>query len=307
TWVKVTSPHFTVVSNSSIKDARDVAAGFEQIHAVFALVLPGLRTDSGAETIMMAAKDEKTFAQMLPLFEKKRAGYLAGEFHKGWEKDYVVIRLDLPGQTRTVVYHEYIHKLLHLNFTRLPVWLDEGLAEFFANSELRSNDMFVGVPSPRIPILRARTLYPLPTILSATQSSPYYRDEDKIGMFYAESWGLTHFLMFGDNMGHGQRMNAYLQALQKGVASEAAFEQAFGDPKQVQKQFENYVGRFAFLAFRIDKPKVDISAFNGGPLSVAETDTALGGFFTYIHQLDLANERLTAALHENSEPALAHE
>jgi tetratricopeptide (TPR) repeat protein len=206
-----------------------------------------------------------------------------------------------------VVYHEYIHKLLHLNFTRLPVWLDEGLAEFFANTESRSNEMFVGAPSPRIQLLRARSLYPLPTILSATQSSPYYRDEDKIGMFYAESWGLTHFLMFGDSMGRGQRMNAYVESLQKGVAPEAAFEQAFGDPKQVQKQFENYVGRFSFLAMRIDKPNVDVSAFNGGPLSAAETDARLGGFFTYIRQLDLAKQRLTAALSENSESASVHE
>ena len=177
-WVKVSSPHFTILSNGSVKDARDVAAGFEQIHAVFALALPGLRTDSGAETIVIAAKDEKAFAEMLPS-EKKRASYLAGEFHKGWEKDYVVLRLDLPGQTRNVVYHEYIHKLLHLNFTRLPVWLDEGLAEFFGNTESRSNEMFLGAPSPRIQILRARTLYPLPTILSATESSPTRRGARK--------------------------------------------------------------------------------------------------------------------------------
>ena len=306
TWVKVISPHFTVLSNGSAKDAREVAAGFEQIHAVFALALPGLRTDSGAETIVIAAKDEKSFVELMPS-EKKRANYLAGEFHKGWEKDYVVIRLDLPGQTRNIVYHEYIHKLLRLNFTRLPVWLDEGLAEFFANTESRSNEMYLGAPSPRIQILRSRSLYPLPTILSATASSPYYRDEDKISMFYAESWGLTHFLMFGENMGRGRRMNAYLESLQKGVASDTAFARAFGDPKAVEKQFENYLGQFAFLAMRVDKPNVDLSAFKSGSLSAAEADARLGSLFTYFHQFELAEQRLTAALHENPEAGLAHE
>ena len=33
TWVKVKSPHFTVISNGSEKDAREVATGFEQIRA----------------------------------------------------------------------------------------------------------------------------------------------------------------------------------------------------------------------------------------------------------------------------------
>ena len=122
TWVKVQTPHFLVLSNGSLKDAREVATDFEQIHAVFAQALPTLRTDSSAETIVLAVKDEKTFVEMLPR-EKKLAPHIGGQFLKGWEKDYVLVRLDLRTQGREVVYHEYIHKLLHLNFTRLPVWL----------------------------------------------------------------------------------------------------------------------------------------------------------------------------------------
>ena len=133
TWVKVQSPHFTVISNGNEKDARNVAAGFEQIRAVFALALPGLRTDSGAETIVIAMKDRSTFTNLVPN-EKKQADSIRGEFMKGWEKDYVIVRMDFPEYTRETVYHEYIHKLLGLNFTRLPIWLNEGLAEFFANS-----------------------------------------------------------------------------------------------------------------------------------------------------------------------------
>src|SRR6202007_2099908 len=123
------SPHFTVISNDGEKQARQVAIGFEQIHAIFTLVLPGLRTDASAETVVLALKDEKTFTDLLPS-EKKNASRIGGMFHEGWEKDYVIVRLDFPDQARDAEYHEYIRKLLHLNYTRLPVWLDEGLAEF---------------------------------------------------------------------------------------------------------------------------------------------------------------------------------
>jgi hypothetical protein len=184
TWVKVTSPHFTVISNGSEKQARQTALGFEQIHAIFAMALPGLRTDSGAETIVIAAKDESTLKDLLSPAEKKRADNIGGEFRKGWEKDYVLVRLDISDENRNVVYHEYVHKLLALNFTRIPVWLDEGLAEFFGNTQWNSSGVFIGAPSPRISLLRARTPYPLQTVLSVGRNSPYYRDEDKAGLFF---------------------------------------------------------------------------------------------------------------------------
>jgi tetratricopeptide (TPR) repeat protein len=307
TWVKVKSPHFTVISNGSEKDARKIALGFEEIHAVFAIVIPGMRTDSGAETIVIALKDERTFDYLLP-FEKKRSAYIAGEFFKGWEKDHVIVRLDFPDQSRDIVYHEYIHKLLHLNFTRLPVWLDEGLAEFFGNTLTRSDGLYLGAPSPRLGLLQSSTLYPLQTILSATASSPYYRDEDKVGMFYAESWGLTHFLMFSENMGAGQKMNAYLGCLQRGMDSQKAFEQAFGDPNEIEKKFSYYVLRFGFKAMRLNKPpSIDSAAFAGGPMSKGETDARLGSFFTYMREVDEANQKLTAAVAEDPESSLAHE
>jgi hypothetical protein len=306
-WVKVRSPHFTVISNGSEKEARRIALGFEQIHSVFAIVIPGMRTDSGAETIVIAPKDEHTFVYLLP-DEKKRAGYIAGEFHKGWEKDYVIVRLDIPDENRNIVYHEYIHKLLHLNFTRLPTWLDEGLAEFFGNTLMRVDGIYIGASSPRLGLLRSKTLYPLQTILTATPNSPYYRDEDKIGMFYAESWGLTHFLMFGENMGNGQKMNAYLGALQKGMDSQKAFEQTFGNRDELEKKFENYCSRYTFRAAHLNNPpSIDPKGFTAVPMSQAETDARLGSFFTYTGELEEANQRLPSALAEDPKSSLAHE
>jgi tetratricopeptide (TPR) repeat protein len=307
TWVKIKSPHFTVISNGSEKDAREVAAGFEQIHAVFEFGLPGLRTDSGAETIVIATKDEKSFVDLVPS-QKKEARNLAGEFHKGWEKDFVIVRLDFPDENRNIVYHEYVHKLLHLNFTRMPLWLDEGLAEFFGNTLTRKDGIFVGAPSPRLSLLRAKTIYPLQTILSVNQGSPYYRDEDKAGMFYAESWVLTHFLILGPNMGNGQRMNAYLRAIQKQADSQKVFQETFGNLDEVQKPFSQYIQRFSFNALHLDKlQNVEPSTFVSGAMSPAERDTRLGTLYTYTREKDAANRRLTAALREDPRLSLAHE
>ena len=152
-----------------------MALGFEQIRAVFTTVLPGLHTDSSAEDIVIAPKDEGTFTALLP-FEKKQARVTAGLFLKGWEKDYIFVRLDVRDEDRGVIYHEDAHKLLHLNFTRLPPWLDEGLAEFFGNTRLEKSQTLNCAPSPMEALLRTPTPYPLEVILSAGPSSPYYRD-----------------------------------------------------------------------------------------------------------------------------------
>src|SRR5437879_370002 len=246
-WVKVQSPHFTVVSNGTEKQARQVAVGFEQIHTVFTTVIPGMRTDSSAETIVFATKDENTFVKLMPA-EKKYVSHLGGLFLEGWERDYMIVRLDIPDDNRNIVYHEYIHKILHLNFTRLPVWVDEGLAEFFGNTWMRSDGIFIGAPSQRLAELRSGTTYPIETLLNVDRASPYYRDAGKAGMFYAESWGLTHFLMLGPGMAQGQKMNMYLASLQKGADADRAFNDSFGARNELEKNFRAYSNRFFYSA-----------------------------------------------------------
>jgi len=307
-WVKVKSPHFTVLSNGSERQARQMALGFEQIHAVFTNVIPGLRTDSSAETIVIAPKDLSTLNELFP-GDKKYTSHLAGLFLKGWETDYAVVRLDIQDEDRAAVYHEYIHKLLHLNFTRLPTWVDEGLAEFFGNTWMRSDGIFIGAPSQgRLIDLRSRPMYPIETILSVGHGSPYYRDEDKAPMFYAESWSLTHFLMFGQGMEQGRKMNVYLASLQKGIEGGKAFEQAFGSPKDLEKSYQTYAYHFTYAAFRYDKmQKIDPAAFEGGTMAQTETDARLGGFYTKQREFEIAEKKLTSALSKDPKSALAHE
>src|SRR5437660_11483557 len=65
-WLQVRTPHFVVVSNGGERQARDVALKFEQIHSAFAHGFPQLRTDSGAETIVLAVRDESDMKALLP-------------------------------------------------------------------------------------------------------------------------------------------------------------------------------------------------------------------------------------------------
>ena len=70
-----------------------------------------------------------------------------------------------------------------------------------------------------------------------TLASPEYRDEDKVQLFYSESWGLVHFLLVPSAMERGKRLREFLTLLEKG-----------GDPKQA---FRDTIGDFKGLRFRI--------------------------------------------------------
>ena len=306
-WIKVKSPHFTVITNGSESEGRNTAIGFEQIHKVFELVIPGLRTDSGASTIVVAMKDRETFDQLIP-FEKKRDEDIAGLFEKGWEKDYVVVRLDHPDETRTTVYHEYIHKLLRLNFTRMPVWLDEGLAEFYAYTRFRDKQVFIGAPSGRVTWLRNHTLIPLQTMLAVNPRSPYYTDPLQAQTFYAESWALTHFLFFGEGMGNGRRMNDYIRLLQERSDGQQAFEQAFGKLTDIDRLFQHYTQLFSFNAMVSNwSLNIDASSLAAASMSDAEADAMLGDFELRNAPSETAERYLTKAVSADPKLGLAHE
>src|SRR5205085_9547347 len=112
------------------------------------------------------------------------------------------------------IYHEYVHSLLHMNSRWLPVWLDEGLAEFYGNTRFDKTKIYVGNPTPSASVLLQKPLIPLEKLLDVDQASPSYHDEDKVHIFYAESWAMIHFLMLAPQMDHGKRLKQFFTLLE---------------------------------------------------------------------------------------------
>jgi hypothetical protein len=78
------------------------------------------------------------------------------------------------------------------------VWVLEGLAEFYGNTRIEGRTVFVGAPSSwNVSILRRTPLLPVTTLFDINKSSPYYNEQNKISILYAESWALTHYSSCG--------------------------------------------------------------------------------------------------------------
>ena len=77
----------------------------------------------------------------------------------------------------------------------MPLWLSEGIAEFYQNTEILDDRVRLGKGDPYLQsVLEHNALLPLSTLFSVDPHSPYYHEENKGSIFYAQSWALTHYL-----------------------------------------------------------------------------------------------------------------
>ncbi len=76
----------------------------------------------------------------------------------------------------------------------MPLWLNEGLAEFYQNTDIHEKDVWLGEPSSEsLTCYAGSMLLPLPVLFTVDHNSPYYHEENKGSIFYAESWALVHY------------------------------------------------------------------------------------------------------------------
>jgi hypothetical protein len=312
-WLEVNSPHFRVLTDAGAGDARRVAGEFEQLREVFASQYPGFRLESGAPLLIFAARDEETAKSLAPYLWKAKGAKPAGYFQQSWERKFALIQLDAwnsraGGGAHQVVFHEYTHSLLHINAHWLPLWMDEGIAEFYAYTMFREHDTLVGTPTERYRTLQWRTFIPVETLISVNHGSPYYHDEDKAPMFYAESWALIHYLLFAPNLDGSKKLNDFYQKLQQGEEQKKAFVEVFGSFKDVDKGLDAYIRRFQFQAAVLKSTiRVNDKDYPARELTMAETQAEIGGFHLWTHDLENARPYVNDALQNDRKLGLAHE
>ncbi len=308
-WTEIRSPHFRVLTDASAGDARKVAYEFEQIRHVFVLRFNNENVGSGAPLTIFAVRNDGTLSEVAPMLWKARGDTLAGFFEHRWEEQFALVRLDTWGDNNQVVaYHEYAHSVLHANARWLPTWLDEGMAEFYAYSQFEHARTLIGTPSRRSPELHNKQLLPISTMLALDQRSPYYRDEFKMQLFYAEAWAMVHYMMFGPGMGNGAKLNAFFKALTDGTPQLQAFQAVFGDVSAFDKGFSQYVMQSAFTAGVLPVGEtMDPKTFAERKLSAAEARFEIGRFQIGIHDGANGAVSLDKALAADPKLAAAHE
>ena len=132
----------------------------------------------------------------------------------------------IKGDARSVVYHEYLHDVLHRNYPGLPLWLHEGMAQLYS-----------GPLEEHARWLQKNRLLPVSELFSMDVHSKDYHEGERRGIFYAQTWALAHYLLIGDRR---ERTLRYLQD-----PSDETFRAAFGG--DLDAELLAYVRRGAFI------------------------------------------------------------
>jgi tetratricopeptide (TPR) repeat protein len=228
-WVRVRSAHFEVLSNASPDEARAMAAALERFRRVLAAVLGRGPGSVDPPTIVVAFRDQDSFAPFRPLY-RGRIQEVQGYFQAGSDRDYIAAGLGSdPQDARETLFHEYGHVLLNRTLSAQPLWLSEGLAEVFSRWGAGEAEALVGRPAPdHLRRLQREKLLPLGRLLQVDYTSPLYNEGDQRGIFYSQSWALAHWALLGRGATGPGDLQVFLSAVAGGFEPARAFTSAFG-------------------------------------------------------------------------------
>ena len=195
-WVEVQSPGLTLYSNAGERTTKKIAVDLERFRQILGSMTRGLEMESEVPTAVYVFKNDaalKPYKQG----EDGETMSLSGYFLERPFRNYVAIDGSAGIEPRRVVYHEFVHSVLHTTFEYLPVWLDEGLAEYYSTFTFRglTNTAEIGhlIPEHLLQLVQNGVM-PSRELFAVQRGSSDYNEGSRQGRFYASAWLLVHYL-----------------------------------------------------------------------------------------------------------------
>jgi tetratricopeptide (TPR) repeat protein len=240
TWTRLDTPSFTFFSNASTGVTHHYASELESFRRFVAQRLGDGAVATPLPTQVYLFADREDFVD-----------YSLGERNVGWftgTRQANLIAIDTSSAAGTeVAYHEYVHFVVENSTPAVPLWLNEGLAELYSTFRVVGDELHVGRRVDRhVEFLRRNPLLSFDDLFSVTRRSPEYTEEQRRGVFYAQSWAFVHYLVVGQSEFHVE-VDDFLRRLRDGEPTDEAFGAAFGTSTVgLQRDLEHYIGRAAF-------------------------------------------------------------
>jgi hypothetical protein len=219
-WVRASTPHFVFISATGEKRTRAIAQDLETLAVALAGLQPRFQTAPTPTRVLIfnRRKDSQPYFDLL--LNRKNAN-AAGVFVAQKNGGTMLIDDTRDWRADRTPYHELIHTLLADTEQRVPLWLEEGLAEYFSNADVLSGTIRAGMPiKQHVDVLRRKTAMPLATLFDIRRENDAYNAPAGQAVFYAESWAAVNWLMQTDR----DAFYDFLRDLESGVAPATAMQ-----------------------------------------------------------------------------------
>jgi tetratricopeptide (TPR) repeat protein len=316
-WFEVQSRHFHVAGDADTKQLRRIAVDLEEIRRQFLTVFPKKAVSPVPATVIVFRN-----AKSMRLFFEPRSA--AGGVYADLDRSYIV--LNAGEQRRRTVYHDYIDTLIGDHV--LPLWLSEGLAEYYGSIENEryafgeGRTLQIGHPiDAHQKVLGGRSFMPIDELFAMTEQSPVYAEDGKKRVFLAESWALVHMM---HSPGFVDLLKRLLELLVDKKPAKESFDAAYHvEPSRLEAPLRDYVKTaewtykripyclceskpLDWLQFNFDTTQAYVKEQGDTKLTDAQVRFYLGDLLLHSGSLQAAETYLQAALQLDPQFAAAH-
>jgi tetratricopeptide (TPR) repeat protein len=284
-WIRVSSDHFSVLTDAGDKKGREVAVRLEQMRAAFGQLLMRSKLKMPEPLEVIALKDNNEYGQVAPL-KGGRPIARPGFFVPGEDRNYVVLNL-FEEESWRAVNHEFAHLLLKYNYPTVAPWFDEGFAEYYSSVRVDDKRMEIGLdpelglawhsdrvgnqvqvgdpPRALTELLGPSVWLALPDLFSMSPTMEDFHEATHHTLFYAQSWMTLHYLL---NKHQLQQTGVYFDLVEnQHLPLDQAMARAFGmTVAQFDQAVKDYFHSLGPLFATLDASKQSTATTPGGQL-----------------------------------------
>ena len=296
-WTRVETPNFIVYGETGERRVREVAEEFERFRDALARVIPGAGTPAAVPTVVVVFESARSFEPYIPRYNGKPIR-LGGYFFASDDINIVALADGDRENSLRTIFHEYVHVVTDNVSRGMPIWLNEGLAEYYSTFQVDEGGRraLVGrlIP-PHLQLLNERRHLSIAELLAVETSSPSYNEGERQSLFYAQSWALVHMLVSGVP-NRASLLAKYSRLVADGTPSLDAWQQVFMN-QNISRELERYVSQEVMkgVAFRFDQSIPQVRSYSS-KVSAGDAEALLGDLMRRVATAQEAAARFDKAI-----------
>jgi len=247
------SRFYQVHTNCTPEQVKPHAAHMDHVYASFRKRFGGVfRSRRRQQPTLYLLNSRDDYIKALGAFDIDGTHSGGIFFSKG--RDNSGLATWIEGQDPDHLWHTLQHEAFHQFAWQyigptMPVWANEGLAEYFGDALVVRGKLKLGIVNQRrLETVRAAidsgVSIPIPELIHITSKQWQANMGHPLRgrLQYAQSWSLAYFLVHGDKR-YRQAFERYLQHLSRGLTHAQAYERGFGNASEraMEARWREYI------------------------------------------------------------------